>query len=80
LDTTPATYVQNWLHIWKPFILSSVKSANNLALQGVRTMATYFTPTGKLCHRPLANRAHRTACMYQLMHTTGVKAIFSNRA
>jgi hypothetical protein len=35
LDTKTATYVQNWLHVWKPFILSSVKSANKLALQGV---------------------------------------------
>lgn len=61
LDTATATYVQNWIHVWKPFILSSVKSANELALQGVRTLSSYFIPTGLQRHRPLADRAHRTA-------------------
>jgi hypothetical protein len=61
LDTKMATYVRNWIHVWKPFILSSVKSANDLALRGFWTMLTYFTPTGAIRHRPLADRAHRTA-------------------
>jgi hypothetical protein len=61
LDTATPTYIQNWLHIWKPFLLSSVKSAKDLALQGVSTMSTYFTPSSELRHRPIAERAHRTA-------------------
>jgi hypothetical protein len=61
LDTATSTYLQNWRNIWKPFIYSSVKSAQDLALQGVRTMLTYFTPTKALRHRPIADRAHRTA-------------------
>jgi GTP-dependent phosphoenolpyruvate carboxykinase len=32
LETAMTTYVQNWIHIWKPFILSSVKSATNLSI------------------------------------------------
>jgi hypothetical protein len=61
LETATTTYVQNWLHIWKPFILSSVKSAQDLSLRGVHCMTTYFTPTRNVPHRPLAARAHRTA-------------------
>jgi hypothetical protein len=61
LDTSSATHVQNWLHVWKPFILSSIKSAKELSLNGVQTLQTYFTPTTALPHRPLTARVHRTA-------------------
>jgi hypothetical protein len=55
------TYVQNWIHIWKPFILSSVKSATNLSIWGVHCLSTYFIPTRAVPHQPLAACAHRTA-------------------
>jgi hypothetical protein len=74
LDTATTTYVQNWLHVWKPFILSSVKSTNDLALQGVCAMATYFTPTQELRHRPLADRSHRA----QLVQDNGIMPLFLN--
>jgi hypothetical protein len=47
LDTLTAAHIQNWLHVWKSFILSSVKvKAKYLSSQGIRTMTTtYFTPT-----------------------------------
>jgi hypothetical protein len=61
LDTATATYVQNWLHIWKHFVISSAKSAKDLSLQGVSSITAYFIPTGELPHRPIAARAHRTA-------------------
>ena len=60
LDTTNATQVQNWLHIWKPFIQSSVKSAQDLSLRGVQTMSTYFPGTGAN-RRPITSRSHRKA-------------------
>lgn len=45
LDMLTAAHVQNWLHIWKPFIHSSVKivASKDLSLQGVRTMMSNFT-------------------------------------
>jgi hypothetical protein len=61
LDTTKATQLQNWLSVWKPFILSSVQSAKDLSLNGVNTMTTYFTPTSNIPFRPLSARTHRTA-------------------
>jgi hypothetical protein len=38
LDISTAAHVQNWLHVWKPFIISSVKSAKELSIQGVQTI------------------------------------------
>ncbi len=61
LDSASASHVQNWLHVWKPFILSSVNSAKDLSLHGVQTIQKYFTPTNEVQHRPLSARAHRTA-------------------
>jgi hypothetical protein len=57
LDSASASHVQNWLHVWKPFILSSVNSAKDLSLHGVQTIQKYFTPTNKVQHRPLSARA-----------------------
>jgi hypothetical protein len=62
LDTSSATHVQNWLNVWKPFILLSIKLAKDLSLNGVQTLQTYFTLTLALPHRPLTARVHRTAC------------------
>ena len=61
LDISTATHIQNWLHIWKPFILSSVRSAKDLSIQGVQTMSTYFTPINNTPLRPINDRSHRTA-------------------
>jgi hypothetical protein len=61
LDTSSATHVQNWLHVWKPFILSSIKLAKELSLNGVQTLQTYFTLTSALPRHPLTTRVHRTA-------------------
>ena len=62
LSVSTATHVQNWIHIWQPLIVSSVKSAKALAIQGVRVMSDYFLPetsphTGP---RHPNTRAHRT--------------------
>jgi hypothetical protein len=61
LETATNTHVQNWIHIWKPFILSSVKSATDLSIRGVHCLSTYFIPARAVPHRPLAARAHRKA-------------------
>jgi hypothetical protein len=62
LDMTNASQVQNWLlNIWKPFILSSVKSSTELSLRGVHTITTYF-PDTNTARRPINNRSHHTAC------------------
>jgi hypothetical protein len=61
LDTSSTAHVQNWLNIWKPFIISSIQSAKELSLTGVQSLTTYFTPTSALPHRPLTARSHRTA-------------------
>jgi hypothetical protein len=61
LDSSSASHVQNWLHVWKPFILLSVNSARDLSLQGIQTLQKCFTPTNKVPHRPLSARAHCTA-------------------
>ncbi len=45
LEMATTTYVQNWIHIWKLFILSSVKSATDLSIQGIHCLSTYFIPT-----------------------------------
>jgi hypothetical protein len=62
LDASKASHIQNWLHVWKPFILSSAKSAKDLSLKGVSTITKYVTPSSAIPHRPLSARAHRTAC------------------
>jgi hypothetical protein len=62
MDTKTATYVQNRLNVWKPFVISSVKLAKDLSIEGVSSLTEYFTPTRELAHRPIAARAHRTAC------------------
>jgi hypothetical protein len=61
LDTSTATQIQNWLYVWKPFIMSSVRSAKNFSLQGVHTMSTYFTPLYMAPPRPISNQSHQTA-------------------
>jgi hypothetical protein len=46
LDTATASQVQSWFKVWKPFVLSRVKSgATDLLLQGVKTITTYLLPT-----------------------------------
>ena len=63
LTVSTATHIQNWIHIWRPVIISSVQSAQAFAIQGVRSMTDYFpristTDNGP---RPPNTRAHRTA-------------------
>jgi hypothetical protein len=36
LDLASASQVQNWFYTWKPFIQSSIDSAKELSIQGVR--------------------------------------------
>jgi hypothetical protein len=38
LDTSMPTQVQNWLHVWKPFIISIINLAKDLLLQGMNTV------------------------------------------
>jgi hypothetical protein len=35
IDILMASHVQNWLHVWKPFIISSINSAKDLSIHGV---------------------------------------------
>jgi hypothetical protein len=62
LTVSSATHVQNWLHVWKPIIVSSVKSAKEMAIQGVRVMSDYFPARSNTNNGPWHpnTRAHRT--------------------
>jgi hypothetical protein len=62
LDVDSASQVQNWMYTWKPFIQSSIDSAKDLSLQGVRQMYSYF-PTEDTTPWPLNRRAHCKACL-----------------
>jgi hypothetical protein len=41
-NVSSATHIQNWIYVWKPVIASSVQSAKNMAIQGVRILTDYF--------------------------------------
>jgi hypothetical protein len=67
LTVSTASHIQNWLHVWRPTIISSIKAARDQSVQGVQTLSTYFaattrppqaTNTGPRHPNP---RAHRTA-------------------
>jgi hypothetical protein len=58
LEKSSASHVQNWLNVWKPSILSSVKSATGLSLSGVNTLQNYFQDQSTRPRRPIATRAH----------------------
>jgi hypothetical protein len=62
LTVSSPTHVQNWLHVWKPIIVSSVQSAKDMAIKGVRLMSDYFPtdPTTNTGPRHPNTRAHRT--------------------
>jgi hypothetical protein len=62
LTVSTATHIQNWMNTWRPLILSSVKSATDLSIRGVRTLSTYFIPdpTPNRAPRHPNSRAHRT--------------------
>jgi hypothetical protein len=61
LDIKTVSHTQNWLNIWKPILLSSIASAKELSLNGVRTLQTYYPGTINTRPRPPNNRAHRKA-------------------
>jgi hypothetical protein len=44
LTLSTATHIQNWIFIWQPLIVSSVKLAKDLSICGVWTLSTHFTP------------------------------------
>jgi hypothetical protein len=56
LDVTSASQTQTWLNIWKPVILSSMASAKDLSIRGVRTITSINTAP-----RPPNQRAHQNA-------------------
>jgi hypothetical protein len=62
LSVSTASNIQNWLHVWRPLIHSSVKSAKDLSIQGVRILTDYFDSTGSPDTTPPHpnSRAHRT--------------------
>jgi hypothetical protein len=62
LTVSSATHIQNWLHVWKPIIVSSVQSAKDLSIRGVRILSDYFPtdPTTNTGPRHPNSRAHRT--------------------
>lgn len=45
LSIARASNVQNWLNIWKPVILDSVKKAKTRSIQGVSKLQSYFQQT-----------------------------------
>jgi hypothetical protein len=69
LAVATALQVKNWLNVWIPFILYSIKQLMELSLQqGINTLPTYFLPQDNVIpnesstsHRPINNRSHHTA-------------------
>jgi hypothetical protein len=61
LDVTSASQSQTWLNIWKPVILSSMASAKDLSIRGVRTITSYYPGSINTAPRPPNQRAHRKA-------------------
>jgi hypothetical protein len=62
LSVSTATHIQNWIHVWRPLILSSISSAKALSIRGVRTMNEYFSTESVQNRGPRHpnTRAHRT--------------------
>jgi hypothetical protein len=61
LDTSTASHVQNWIHIWKLRIIYSIQLAKELSLKGVCTLSSYFESTSAVTLRPINDRSHHTA-------------------
>jgi hypothetical protein len=62
LEVATASQVQNWLYVWRPLILSSLKEAKDVSIRGVNHLTTYFsaqTPTTS--RKPTNARSHRKA-------------------
>jgi hypothetical protein len=47
IQTHSATHIENWLRVWKPVLVDSVKAAQAFALQSVRPLREYFQTTRK---------------------------------
>jgi hypothetical protein len=62
LSVSTATHIQNWLHVWRPAIASSITKAKDLSIRGVRSLTNYFTPASPPDRGPRHpnSRAHRT--------------------
>jgi hypothetical protein len=45
VNTHTATYIENWLKIWKPVIIDSAKAAQAFAIKSVLPLREYFSPT-----------------------------------
>jgi hypothetical protein len=62
LSVSTATHIQNWLHVWRPVIVSSMTKAKDLSIRGVRTMTEYFVSDAPPDQRPRHpnSRSHRT--------------------
>jgi hypothetical protein len=57
IDSVTPKYIENWLQIWRPVILDSVKAAAAYALKSVPPLTTYFeslTPTPQMKRPPQA--------------------------
>jgi hypothetical protein len=47
LTVSTASHIQNWIHVWRPTIISSIKAARDQSIQGVQTISTYFDTTNR---------------------------------
>jgi hypothetical protein len=74
LTVSTASHIQNWLHVWRPLIQSSVKSARDMSIQGIQTLTNYFDSIGSPNMTPQHpnSRAHRTT---RPCHKTRLKAL-----
>jgi hypothetical protein len=43
LEVASASQIQNWLYVWRPFIMSSFQEAKDISIRGVNQMTTYFS-------------------------------------
>jgi hypothetical protein len=52
IQTRTATHIENWLRIWKPVIIDSVKAAHTFAITSVRPLQEYFAPVEQRTRPP----------------------------
>jgi hypothetical protein len=65
IQTHSATHIENWLRVWKPVLVDSVKAAPAFALQSVRPLREYFQTT-RNPPSPVAHRSPDTLPMHTL--------------
>jgi hypothetical protein len=58
LTVSSASHIQNWIHVWRPMIISTIKAAQDKLLWGVCTLTEYYAPTNLSLPHPNTGPHH----------------------